>query len=47
MFIREVFDENIVGPFARDSTAIEALERPLSQKKFKKRKLKKPGDRLT
>ena len=44
--VTEVFDQRIVGHIARDSTAIEAPERPPSRKKGEKRKRKKASDRV-
>lgn len=46
LLVAEVFEGHIVGHIARDSTAIEVLERPPSRKKGEKRKRQKPTDRL-
>jgi hypothetical protein len=44
--VTEAYEEHIVGHISRDSTAIEAPERPPSRKKGEKRKRKKPTDRV-
>jgi hypothetical protein len=46
LLIDEIFEDHIVGHVCRDSTAIEAVERPPSRKKGEKRKRKKPSGRL-
>jgi len=45
--IKEVFDEHLVGHVCRDSTAVEAPERPPARKKGEKRKRKKPSKRIS
>jgi hypothetical protein len=44
--VMEIFEEHLVGHVCRDSTAIEAPERPPSRKKGEKRKRKKPSKRV-
>ncbi len=45
--VMEVFEEHLVGHVSRDSTAIEAPERPPTRKKGEKRKRKKPSKRIS
>ncbi|MCJ7752996.1 MAG: transposase [Thermoanaerobaculales bacterium] len=45
--VQEVFEEHVVGHVCRDSTAIEAPERPPARRKGEKRKRKKPSKRIS
>jgi hypothetical protein len=45
--VKEVFDEHLVGHVCRDSTAVEAPERPPARRKGEKRKRKKPSKRIS
>ena len=45
--VKEIFDERLVGHVCRDSTAVEAPERPPARKKGEKRKRKKPSKRIS
>ena len=45
--VKEIFDEHLVGHLCRDSTAIEAPERPPSRNKGEKPKRKKPNERIS
>jgi hypothetical protein len=45
--IREVFDDHVVGHICRDSTAVEAPERPPTAGKRQERKRPKPGERIS
>ncbi|MCP4896788.1 MAG: transposase [bacterium] len=47
LLVKEVFDGHLVGHVCRDSTAIEAPERPPSRKKGERRKRKKPSKRVS